>query len=138
VFSAGLVGLAVLVTILALWRAGALTGGWARRGDGYAEIGRWLRDAGQPATTIVMAGNAPGFTWLTGHPAIAVPNEPLDTILAVADRYGARYLVLDDARPRTTDRLYNGTTAHPRLVLRRVAQVKGQAWRLYEIVEADE
>ena len=36
-----------------------------------------------------MAGNAPAFTWQTGHPAIAVPNDPLDTVVAVADRYGA-------------------------------------------------
>jgi hypothetical protein len=81
-----------------------------------------------------MAGDAPGFTWHTGHPAIAVPNEPLDTVLDVADRYGARYLVLDDFRPRTTNALYDGKVTHPRLVLRQVVEAAKEEWQLYEIV----
>jgi len=67
---------------------------WNEREAAYGEIGRWLAEkaaAGQGV--VVMAGDAPGLTWHTGHLAIAVPNEPLDTVLAVADRYGARYLV---------------------------------------------
>ena len=55
----------------------------------------------------------------------------------VADRYGARYLVLDDFRPRTTDALYDGTATHPRLTLRYSspgqAGQDGGAWQLYEI-----
>ena len=139
VFSAGLVGLAVLISVWALWRAGALAGTngnrWNEREAGYTEIGQWLADkaaAGQGV--VVMAGDAPGLTWHTGHPAIAVPNEPLDTVLAVADRYGARYLVLDDFRPRTTDALYEGIASHPRLALRYVTPADRGAWQLYEII----
>jgi len=121
-----------LLTLLALGRAGALNGNWNERGQGYADIGDWL--AGQRAAdAVVMAGDAPGFTWHTGHPAIAVPNEPLDRVLALADRYGARYLVLDSFRPRTTDALYDGRETHPRLALRHVAGANGEAWQLYEI-----
>ena len=80
-----------------------------------------------------MAGDAPGFTWHTGHQAIAVPNEPLDTVLDVADRYGARYLVLDDFRPRTTDALYDGMVTHPRLALRYASGAGVGGWQLYEI-----
>jgi hypothetical protein len=144
VFSAGLVGLAVLLSVWALWRAGALAGankgGWNERETGYGEIGQWLA-GGTAQGVVVMAGDAPGLTWHTGHPAIAVPNEPLDTVLAVADQYGARYLILDDFRPRTTDALHDGMATHPRLALRYVAGAKspgqtgrdGQAWQLYEI-----
>ena len=81
-----------------------------------------------------MVGNAPGFTWHTGHPAIAVPNESLDTILTAADRYGARYLVLDSARPRTTDDLYAGRTMDHRLILRYTTEREEQHRQLYEIV----
>ena len=38
-------------------------------------------------------------------------------MLAVADRYGAHYLVLDRNRPLPLASLYEGTTLHPRLPL---------------------
>jgi hypothetical protein len=132
VLSAGLVGLAALLTVLALGRAGVLSGDWNERGRGYTEIGDWLASQGA-ANAVVMVGDAPGFTWHTGHLAIAVPNEALDTILAVADRYGARYLVLDSTRPRTTDALYEGETAHPRLTIDYAVGEEEQRWQLYEI-----
>jgi hypothetical protein len=136
VFAAGLVALAMLVTALALWRAGVYNGAWNERDRGYAEIGTWLdqQDAGQ---AVVMVGNAPGFTWHTGHIALAIPNEPLDTILAVADRYGARYVVLDRTRPRTTDGLYRGESADPRLSLRYRIDGEEGALQVYEITGGD-
>jgi 4-amino-4-deoxy-L-arabinose transferase-like glycosyltransferase len=134
VFSAGLIALALLVTVAALWQAGALDGGWNRREQGYQGIGNWLLDHGADPDTVVMVGDAPGFTWHTGHPAIAVPNDPLDTILAVAERYGARYLVLDDARPRTTDGLYAGQASQPRLALRYALESDEQLYQLYEVL----
>ncbi len=134
VFAVGFVGLAALVTLLALARAGVLTGEWNERDRGYAEIGDWL--AGQGATgAVVMVGDAPGFSWHTGHPAVAVPNEPLEVILAVADRYSARYLVLDAKRPRTTDALYEGRAGHSRLVLRCTVSRQDQRWQVYEVRE---
>lgn len=142
VFSAGMVGLAVLLSVWAVWRAGAFAGmegsGWNERETGYRQIGQWLAEEGAAGPdAVVMAGDAPGLAWHTGHPAIAVPNEPIDTVLAVADRYGARYLVLDDFRPRTTDALYDRIATHPRLTLRYVnpgqAGQDGKAWQLYEI-----
>ncbi len=132
VFGAGLVALAVLVTLLALARAGVLGGGWNRRDDHYTQIGHWLAEQGVASDAVVMVGDAPGFTWHTHHPAIAIPNEPLDTILVVADRYDARYLILDGARPRTTDDLYTGKETHPRLVLRLRGESEGEGWQLYE------
>ena len=132
VFAGGLVGLAALVTALALGRAGVYTGAWNDRDRGYAEIASWLieQDAEQ---SVVMAGNAPGFTWHTGHAAIAVPNEQLETILEVAGRYGAQYLVLDSARPRTTDRLYAGEVASPEVSLRYT--VKGEDGGVLQVYE---
>lgn len=132
VFASGLVGLAVLVTALALWRSGVYNGAWNQRDRGYAEIEEWLsgQDVGR---SIVMVGNAPGFVWHTGHMAIAIPNEPLDTILEVAGRYDARYLVLDSARPRTTDELYGGEATDPGLTLRYTIEGDGGVLQVYEI-----
>ena len=128
IFAAGLVAMAILVTVLALWQSGVLNGEWNGRNRGHAAIGRWLEAEGVAGAT-VMVGDAPAFTWHTGQPAIAVPNNPLDTIVSVSDRYGAGYLVLDGARPRTTDELYAGRESHPRLAL--VYTVGGV--QLYEI-----
>lgn len=133
VFSAGMVILAMLLTVFAMRKAGVFTGSWNERERGYTEIGTWLAERGE-ANAIIMVGNAPGFTWHTGHNAIAVPNDPLDTILDVADRYSARYLVLDSTRPRTTDALYRGEQTHQRLVQRyKVAQCQ-----VYEIKPPDQ
>jgi len=132
VFAGGSVGLAVLVTALALGRAGVYTGAWNERDRGYLAIAGWLReqDAGR---SVVMVGNAPGFTWHTGNAAIAVPNEELETILEVAGRYGAEYLVLDSARPRTTDRLYAGEVASPGFILRYTVTGEDGVLQVYEI-----
>jgi hypothetical protein len=132
VFSAGLVGIALLLTAFSLWQAGVLSGEWNERDQGYAEIGEWLAKEGA-GQTVVMVGNAPGFTWHTDQTSIAIPNEPLETILAVADRYDAQYLILDHTRPRTTDDLYTGKETAPQLILRRTAGGKEQNQQLYEI-----
>jgi hypothetical protein len=66
---------------------------------------------------VVMVGDPPGYWYHGGGPSIAVPNEPVETVLAVADRYGARYLVLDRNRPRPLVSLYEGIETHPRLNL---------------------
>jgi hypothetical protein len=134
VFAIGLVGLAVLVTALALWRAGVYNGAWNQQDQGYAEVGIWLdeQDSGQ---AVVLVGNAPGFTWHTGHMALAIPNEPLETILDVADRYGARHVVLDNARPRTTDGLYRGEDVNPRFSLRHKIESAEGVLQVYELTD---
>jgi hypothetical protein len=137
VFASGLVLIALLVTVFALRWAGVFDGKWNDRKQGYAEIGDWLAEQGTPQA-VVMVGDAPGFVWHTGHSAIAVPNEPVETILAVAKRYGARYLVLDNARTRTTDDLYEGRATHPRLVLRYSFEGEEETWQLYEVMESPE
>jgi hypothetical protein len=130
VFAVGLVCIAALLTLAILSRGGVLSGDWNRRDQRYEAIDHWLADAGV-SETVIMAGDAPALAWHTGRPTIAIPNEPLDTILAVSDRYGAGYLLLDGARTRPTDGLYAGQESHPRLVLR----LKADAWQLYEIRE---
>ena len=85
-----------------------------------------------------MVGNAPGFTWHSGHPAVAIPNEPLDTILDVADRYDARYLILDSSRPRTTDDLYAGRTIQDDLTLRVAFGEETGPIQLFEITDGSQ
>jgi hypothetical protein len=128
VFSAGLVVMSMLLTTFASWRSGVLNGAWNERDQAYSEIGRWLDTHGEK-DAVVMVGDAPGFAWHTGHLAVAVPNNPLETVMAAADRYGAGYLVLDGKRPRTTDGLFLGEDRNSRLSLR----LSENGWQMYEI-----
>jgi hypothetical protein len=116
VFGIGLVGLALLVTGFLYYR-GVIVG---TRGQGedtaYSYLVEWLEAEGQ-AGTVVMVGDPPGYWYHGGGPSIVVPNEPVEIALAVADRYGARYLILDRNRPAPLASLYEGAEGHPRLHL---------------------
>ena len=58
-----------------------------------------------------MVANPPAFWYHTGHPAIVVPNEGVETLLNVCERYGVSYLVLDSNRPSPLGALYEGRIA---------------------------
>lgn len=98
-------------------------------GDVYRQIGAWLEAQGLEEVT-VMVNNPPGFALRTGHPAIVVPNGDVETLLAVADRYGATVLVLDANRPGPLAGLYAGEETHPRLI----RQVELDGAQVYRIV----
>jgi hypothetical protein len=68
-----------------------------------------------PPDAIVMIGDAPGFHYHTGLPAISVPNEPPQILPQIAARYGASYLVLDEDRPRPLADLYEGRVTWPQI-----------------------
>jgi 4-amino-4-deoxy-L-arabinose transferase-like glycosyltransferase len=137
VFSTGLVGMAILLMGFSMWQAGVLGGEWNERDWGYVKIDEWLTAHGA-SQAVVMVGDAPAFVWHTGRSAIAIPNEPVEIILAVAERYGVRYLVLDGTRTRTTDDLYAGDSTHPKLVLRHSVDSDEETWQLYEVMESPE
>jgi hypothetical protein len=116
VFGIGLVGMAILVSGFLYYRG---VGARARQPEAvapYSTLAAWLAGRGE-ANALVMVGDPPGYWYYSGGLSIVVPNEPVETTLAVADRYGAHYLVLDANRPAPLASLYEGTTAHPRLNL---------------------
>ena len=116
VFGAGLVALAVLVSGFVYCRALAQPTTSQTGYTVYGQLVDWLNDRGQ-IEQVVMLGDPPGYWYEGGGPSIALPNEPVETVLAVADRYGARYLVLAGNRPGSLAQLYAGDISHPRLPL---------------------
>jgi 4-amino-4-deoxy-L-arabinose transferase-like glycosyltransferase len=129
VFGTGVVGLALLVTGFLYYR-GVIVRTRGRGEDaGYSHLVEWLETEGQ-AGTVVMIGDPPGYWYHGGGPSIVVPNEPVETVLSVADRYGARYLALDRNRPAPLASLYEGPVPHPRLSL--VETLSGEL-RVYHI-----
>jgi hypothetical protein len=63
---------------------------------------------------VILVNNPPGFYAVTGRPAIAIPYGGEDQTLAVADRYGARFLVLDENNIRRLSDLYTHPLGHNR------------------------
>jgi 4-amino-4-deoxy-L-arabinose transferase-like glycosyltransferase len=116
VFGIGIVGLALLVSGFLYYQE--VIGEPRRQEEAvtYLRLVEWL-EAESQRDAVVMVGNPPGYWYQGGGPSIVVPNEPVEMVLAVADRYGARYLILDHNRPTPLDPLYTGTKAHPRLAL---------------------
>jgi hypothetical protein len=133
VFGIGVVGLAVLVSgFLYYQRVIIATPG--RAGDtAYARLVEWLEAEGQ-AEAVIMVGDPPGYWYYGGGPSVVVPNEPIEIVLAVAERYGAGYLVLDRNRPAPLGPLFSGAVTHPRLSL--VETLPGDL-RVYRIERPD-
>lgn len=69
--------------------------GWEREDGHYAAVERILVQHNAPGDAIVMARNPPGYNVVTGRFAIAIPNGGIPAILAVAEQFDARYLILE-------------------------------------------
>jgi fermentation-respiration switch protein FrsA (DUF1100 family) len=116
VFGCGLVGLAVLVTAVVYYRVVVVAARWRQPDPTYTQLAVWLESQGQ-AGELVMVGDPPSYWYTTGRPSIVLPNEPLETTLEVARRYGAIYIVLDSNAPLPLRSLYRGERRDPRLEL---------------------
>ena len=98
IFRPTLVGLAMLLTVVVV--GGRVMGGnggqaWGQENAAYSQIDKYLVSVGMTAEDVVVVANPPGFYLASGNPAIAVPDGNIDTLLAVARRFGASYLVLE-------------------------------------------
>jgi dolichyl-phosphate-mannose-protein mannosyltransferase len=69
----------------------------------------------------------------TGFRTVMVPNNDVDTIVSVADNYGASYLLLPADRPQL-DKIYTGLTPDPRFTL--VGRLPGTDWKLFRLQTA--
>jgi hypothetical protein len=92
VFRISLVGLAVVLTAVILWTRGQ---GWEQENLTYSHINAFLVTRGATSSDIVMVANPPGFYLSSGNASIAVPDGDIDTLLLVAEKYHATYLILE-------------------------------------------
>ena len=88
---------------------------WRDADAAYRDAGAWLDAHNVPNGTVIVVGNPPGFWYHTHRPSVVVPNGGVETLLAAAGRYGARYVLLDRNRPAPLAGLYSGEASHPRL-----------------------
>ncbi len=69
---------------------------WSQENYTYGQIYQSLLAWGITPDDIIMVANPPGFYLASGHPAIAVPDGDPSILKEVAQRYNARYLVLEE------------------------------------------
>jgi hypothetical protein len=79
---------------------------------------------------IVMARDVWDLHEGTGYQAVMIPNNDLETIIAVASHYGADYMLLPAPRPALDD-IYHNTTPDPRIIF--VSDVPETDWRLFRL-----
>ena len=90
--------MAVFLTAVIFWSRGI--GGnagqaWDRENTVYGQIDQFLVSQGATNGDIVMVANPPGFFLASGNPAIAVPDGDIETLLTVAKKYQARFIILE-------------------------------------------
>ncbi|MDH7474041.1 MAG: glycosyltransferase family 39 protein [Anaerolineae bacterium] len=116
VFSAGLVVLAVFLSAF-LYGQQVLSGQpgvppWNERDQIYPQLITWL-DEHVPPETLVLVNSPPTFYYFSERPCLTVPNGDVETLLAVARRYGGSILILDHNRPDPLAALYTGELSDP-------------------------
>ncbi len=112
VFRIGFVALALLLAVY-LYALGVfpIGGGasdiplWNLRDIEYAEIARWL-ERNARADDLVMTADPPAFYNASYRRSIVIPTDSLEAILLAAQKYNARYLVLQFDHPRPLNDVY--------------------------------
>jgi len=107
IFSSAVVALAAITAIVV---GLGVHGGWAAQRSDRQAIGAALDLAGATPDARVMSLDAAGFNYITGHPGVVTPNDPIETIQRVAVAYQIEWLVIerDNAVPALAPVL-NGT-----------------------------
>ncbi len=129
IFRGALVGIAILMTAVVF--VIRVLPGWEREDGHYAKVESLLVQQGAPTDAIIIVRNPPGYNIVTDRQAIALPTGGVPSILAVAARYHARYLVLEPEGTSDALRaLYDAPDSNPSF--RYLGETDGN--RLYEIL----
>jgi hypothetical protein len=94
-FQVILVMLAVLMTAY-LVNFRVIASGWAKDDFIYPKVEQKLLESGIRDGDVVIVRNPPGYFLASGRESVSLPFGDESTILAVAQRFGARYLVLEN------------------------------------------
>jgi hypothetical protein len=91
--------------------------GWAKDDPIYPSIVNMLLEQGISLGDVVIVRNPPGYFIASERPAIALPFGDEATILAVAEKFGARYLVLEKGGTfESIQDLYDDPSSHPAFI----------------------
>jgi hypothetical protein len=126
----------VSLVLIAVIATGYLVFGHTIEGGGkkedrvYPSVEQRLLDNGISRTDVVIVRNPPGYFISTGRSAIVLPFGDESTILAVAQKFGARYLIIEkDGTFPAIQNLYDEPQSNPSFNY--IGEVDGA--RLYQI-----
>jgi hypothetical protein len=94
IFRGALVIICLGLTGLIIWIR-ILVPGWQPEEELYVGVEQLLVEEGAQPEEIVIVRNPPGYYIVSGRPAIVMPPGGPETVLALAERYGASYFVLE-------------------------------------------
>jgi hypothetical protein len=110
VFQPALVGLALLLSLLVILgnpsqqRVGL--GDWGSVHSDYIQVEQALQETGAAPQDIVMINNPPGYYLAALRPAVSIPYGDLEVVLAVAERYQVKYLLLEFNQLQGSENIY--------------------------------
>jgi hypothetical protein len=111
-FVYGFVGLAAVISLFLYaqaihesWLGESLLPPWNERSLVYRDVDAWLRTH-DPAAGQLMAVNPPAVQYFTGRQAVVIPNNGLDAVRTVAQRFHVPYLVLERDHAAPLNPLY--------------------------------
>jgi hypothetical protein len=94
-FQSIMVLLAIIVTIYLVYIR-VVVNEWPKDDGNYASVEKMLVENGGRFGEIVIVRNPPGYYIASERPAIVIPYGDESVLLAVAKRYNAHYLILED------------------------------------------
>lgn len=108
------IAVVLLATILSAYALVGKLSVWRDELAAYADVEAHIEQE-VPQGVRMMVGNPPALWYVTRRPAVMVPNEGLETVLEVSDRYDVGYLLLDRNHPPPLEDVYEGRIDSPRL-----------------------
>lgn len=96
IFQGILVLLAVIMTFY-LVNFRVVASGWAKDDFIYPSVEEMFQDNGISPNDVVIVRNPPGYFIASNRPAVALPFGDESTLLAVAEKFNARYLVIEES-----------------------------------------
>ncbi|UYN89280.1 MAG: glycosyltransferase family 39 protein [Anaerolineales bacterium] len=102
IFSIGILIVALALSAYAVQQR-VLAGGWDASAQNAAALHARLSALGVGEDEIVMVNNPPGFSLVSGRPAIVIPHGGLQAGMQAARQYGASILLLKAGQPGWSD-----------------------------------
>jgi hypothetical protein len=110
VFTVALLCFAIAITIYSGWtkfsREGQEPSEWEKNQMIYQQVESAFLEFGADPQEIILTINPPGYYYVSSRPTIGIPNGDIQTTLEVAQRFEARYLVLEEDHPKGLSDLY--------------------------------
>lgn len=114
VFLIGTVFICMLMSLIVFYGRVISFPGWGSETERYRRVEAIIAESSTYKDDAVLVGNPPGYFNVSNRAAIAIPNEKLETVLEAANRYGAKFIILEDnGTPIPLEPIYENPDSNP-------------------------